>query len=109
MLCYTVIYYIVLGLEQLCPRGVFTYHSTYNHGTYKGQYTYGGYADKIRVHQAFAFAVPDSLSTKQVASLMWYVILHNTLTCARPAILYTTLHLSVLCNVNQVADSQCVA
>lgn len=59
-----------VGLEQLCTRGVWTYHSKYNHEGYKGIPTHGGYADRVRVHELFAFTIPDNLQTQEVASLM---------------------------------------
>ncbi|CED82659.1 Alcohol dehydrogenase, class V [Phaffia rhodozyma] len=52
--------------EQYCSHGVFTY----NHKYPNGDRTMGGYADKIRVHENFVFAIPEGIEGKHAAPLM---------------------------------------
>jgi uncharacterized zinc-type alcohol dehydrogenase-like protein len=58
------------GLEQYCDVGstVFTYNSPDPHGT--APVTYGGYSEKIVVHQKFVLHVPSKLSLPGVAPLL---------------------------------------
>jgi len=57
--------YCSKSLEQYCPTATFTYNSKYPDGSI----AYGGYAKRVRVHSAFAFKIPDNLSSAEVAPL----------------------------------------
>jgi uncharacterized zinc-type alcohol dehydrogenase-like protein len=52
--------------EQLCQKVIFTYNSKLADGST----TYGGYADRIRVHQRFVYAIPPELSSAGAAPLL---------------------------------------
>jgi len=54
------------GDEQYCDHAVQTYNAKYPDGTI----AFGGYADHIRVHQRFVFAIPDNLSSEGAAPLL---------------------------------------
>eukprot|EP00823_Brevimastigomonas_motovehiculus_P008103 TRINITY_DN7374_c0_g1_i1.p1 TRINITY_DN7374_c0_g1~~TRINITY_DN7374_c0_g1_i1.p1 ORF type:complete len:418 (-),score=126.92 TRINITY_DN7374_c0_g1_i1:167-1276(-) len=49
-----------------CPKKVFTYDDRYP----DGELTRGGYAEFVRVHEDFAFKIPDALSSAEAAPLM---------------------------------------
>ncbi|KAI9477139.1 chaperonin 10-like protein [Zychaea mexicana] len=51
--------------KQLCPSKVTTYN-----GKYKGQMTYGGYADRVRVQSTWAIKVPENISSEEGAPLL---------------------------------------
>ncbi len=55
-----------LGWDNHCQRGVWTYGSKYP----DGQVSQGGYADSIRCQAAYAFRIPDSVSSEHAAPLM---------------------------------------
>jgi len=52
--------------ETYCPQKVWTYNSKYS----DGNVTYGGYAKHVRLHEAFAFKIPDNLSSFSSAPLL---------------------------------------
>jgi len=52
--------------ESFCAKKTDTYNDRYPDGTP----SYGGYAEKIRVHERFAFSIPDSLSSAGAAPLL---------------------------------------
>jgi len=52
--------------ESFCASKTDTYNSRYPDGTP----SYGGYAEKMRVHERFVFAIPDSLSSAGAAPLL---------------------------------------
>jgi len=52
--------------ESFCTKKVDTYNARYPDGTP----TRGGYADRIRVHERFAFHIPDALSSAGAAPLL---------------------------------------
>jgi len=54
------------GEESFCAKKVDTYNDRYADGTP----TYGGYADKIRVHEKFAYIIPEGLSSAGAAPLL---------------------------------------
>lgn len=54
------------GRDQLCQHRIFTYNDKYADGSD----TYGGYAERIRVHESFAFVIPDGLPSDVVAPLL---------------------------------------
>ncbi|PPQ66634.1 hypothetical protein CVT24_006926 [Panaeolus cyanescens] len=51
------------GNEQHCSKCVYTYNSVYPDGTV----SQGGYATAIRVHEHFAFPIPDSMKLEEAA------------------------------------------
>jgi uncharacterized zinc-type alcohol dehydrogenase-like protein len=55
------------GLEQFCPKGVFTYGSHDNH---LDRPTYGGYSETIVVDQHFALHIPVNLNLAAAAPLL---------------------------------------
>jgi uncharacterized zinc-type alcohol dehydrogenase-like protein len=55
------------GLEQFCPKGVFTYNSPDKH---TGGVTYGGYSDSIVVRDHFVLRVPSNLDLAGAAPLL---------------------------------------
>ncbi|CAH9120272.1 unnamed protein product [Cuscuta europaea] len=55
-------------LESYCPKKVFTYNSKDQDG--RNTYTYGGYSDKIVVHQHFVLRFPDKLPSHAGAPLL---------------------------------------
>jgi uncharacterized zinc-type alcohol dehydrogenase-like protein len=55
------------GVEQFCANGVYTYNSPDKH---TGGVTYGGYSDKIVVHQRFVLRVPSNLDLAGAAPLL---------------------------------------
>jgi D-arabinose 1-dehydrogenase-like Zn-dependent alcohol dehydrogenase len=54
--------------DNLCPKLTWTYNSEYKDD--RGGMSQGGYADKVRVHEEFAFKIPDNLPSDQVAPLL---------------------------------------
>ncbi|KAG0201581.1 hypothetical protein BGX33_010230 [Mortierella sp. NVP41] len=56
------------GFEQLCKQAVFTYNSTYKDGS--DAKSYGGYADRVRVHSEFAYKIPSEISAAEAAPLL---------------------------------------
>jgi uncharacterized zinc-type alcohol dehydrogenase-like protein len=55
------------GLEQFCPKGVFTYNAPDKH---LGGVTYGGYSDSIVVDHRFVLRVPENLNLAGAAPLL---------------------------------------
>ncbi|XP_058081250.1 probable mannitol dehydrogenase isoform X4 [Magnolia sinica] len=54
------------GLENYCPKMIFTYNSTYHDGTM----TYGEYSDMLVVNQNFVIRFPESLPLDGAAPLL---------------------------------------
>ncbi|ODV63156.1 NAD(P)-dependent alcohol dehydrogenase [Ascoidea rubescens DSM 1968] len=52
--------------EPYCPKSVFTYNSRYP----DGRNGFGGYASDIRVHEHFAFKIPDNLPSESTAPML---------------------------------------
>lgn len=55
------------GLEQFCPKGVFTYNAPDKH---LGGVTYGGYSDTIVVTEHFVLRLPENLDLAGAAPLL---------------------------------------
>jgi len=58
------------GHENSCPKFCGTYDSIYPLEPFKGQQTQGGYADRVRVCQDFAFNLPDRLESEVAGPLL---------------------------------------
>ncbi|KAF9957377.1 hypothetical protein BGZ72_001867 [Mortierella alpina] len=56
------------GFDQLCEKMTLTYNSTYKDG--RGGKTYGGYADRVRVHSEYVFKIPSEISAAEAAPLL---------------------------------------
>ncbi|ABN66271.2 NADPH-dependent alcohol dehydrogenase [Scheffersomyces stipitis CBS 6054] len=54
------------GDEIYCPKWVDTYNDVYPDGSL----AYGGYSSHVRVHEHFAFPIPEALSTEGVAPML---------------------------------------
>mmetsp|Transcript_32337 Transcript_32337/g.52242 ORF Transcript_32337/g.52242 Transcript_32337/m.52242 type:complete len:351 (-) Transcript_32337:216-1268(-) len=54
------------GVDNLCPKLVWTYNSKYS----DGQPAYGGYASHVRVAASHAFKIPDSIKSEYAAPLL---------------------------------------
>jgi alcohol dehydrogenase (NADP+) len=54
------------GNDHICSRVVFTYNSKYE----DGEKSYGGYAEAIRVHEMFVFAIPENIPSEFAAPLL---------------------------------------
>jgi len=52
--------------NSYCSKGVYTYNGKYE----SGEFTYGGYAKHIRVHEYFAVRIPDNLDSFAAAPLL---------------------------------------
>jgi D-arabinose 1-dehydrogenase-like Zn-dependent alcohol dehydrogenase len=52
--------------ENYCPKQVDTYNAKYSNG----DIAHGGYSNAIRVHERFGFALPESLTDENVASML---------------------------------------
>ncbi|CAM0135680.1 unnamed protein product [Umbelopsis sp. WA50703] len=53
------------GFGQLCAKKIVTYN-----GLYEGYRTYGGYANKVRVQEAWAIKIPENISDEEGAPLL---------------------------------------
>ncbi|KAF9904964.1 hypothetical protein BX616_001135 [Lobosporangium transversale] len=56
------------GFDQFCEAKAFTYNDTFKDG--RGGYTYGGYADRVRVNGEFVFKIPSQISPAEAAPLL---------------------------------------
>ena len=53
------------GLEQYCPKRVLTYNAI----GHDGELTYGGYSEKIVVHEHYAIRIPQGISLESAAPM----------------------------------------